>query len=139
MWRSPPTRTEIIERAEAIRRAWCDPDAATLRADEIGVILPIAERKLPEFPCDCQRCGASLPNGVAAQLCSPCARLVNSAQSNVDRIHHYLSQYVSCTAPQIFRALKMDPSSVRRALRRGRDVRFRRVATKPKHLWEAIQ
>ncbi len=135
----PPTPTQITQRADAIRQTWCDPDDARLRRDEIGVILPIAERKLPELPCECHRCGDKLPDGVAAQLCSPCAKLVNSGQDNVERVHGYLSQHGSATAPEIYRALGMDPSGVRRALRRGRDVRFRRVSTKPKHLWEAIQ
>ena len=139
MYFPPPTLTEIAKRAEAIRRTWNDPDAAGLRPDEIGVILPIDERKLPELPCECRRCGTGLPNGVAAQLCSPCARLVNSGQANVERIHDYLSRHGTATAPEIYRALEMDPSGARRALRRGRDVRFRRVSTKPKHLWEAIQ
>ncbi len=126
----PPTLAEITQRAEAIRRTWCD---------KRGVILPIDERKLPAMFCECRRCGIKLPEGVAAQLCSPCARLVNSGQANVERVHRYLKTQGRATATQIYQALAMDPSGVRRALRRGRDVRFRLVATKPKHLWEAMQ
>lgn len=126
---APPTLAQIKSRSEAIRRGWCD---------HCGILIPRDDRKLPVMMCVCDKCGEDLPNGVAASRCKSCTKRLNSGRLNEDMVHAYLVIYGPSTTPRIADGVKLDRGNMGKILRRQEGKRFRLVATKPKHLWEAI-